>query len=201
MKPISRRALWTGAGRTAPADTPQFAPPLSGREILRQRSFPNLPLITHHGRHVRFYDDLLKDKIVVINMMYAVCDGICPVITANLVKAQQLLKAGGAHDIFFYSITLKPEEDTPEKLRAYADMHGVRGNWQFLTGAPADIERLRHTLGYADLNPKVDKDTTRHSGIVRYGNEPLSQWGACQGSATPSWIAEEISFVVPARRA
>ncbi len=201
MKPISRRELWTGAGRSAPADTPQFAPPLSGREILRQRSFPNVPLITHHGRHVRFYDDLLKDKIVVINMMYAVCEGVCPLITSNLVKAQQLLKAKVSHEIFFISITLKPEEDTPEKLRDYAAMHGVGGNWQFLTGAPADVERLRYTLGYVDINPKVDKDKTRHSGVVRFGNEPLSQWGACQGSATPSWIAEEISFVVPVRRA
>ena len=198
---ISRRESWAAAARSGPGALPQFAPPLSGREIVRQRAFPNVPLITHHGRQVRFYDDLLKDRIVVINMMYVVCDGVCPAITSNLLKAQQLLKARVAHDIFFYSNTVKPEEDTPEKLRAYADMHGVRDHWQFLTGAPDDVERLRHTLGYVDLNPKVDEDKASHSGVVRFGNEPLAQWGACQGSATPSWIAEEISFVVPARRA
>jgi protein SCO1/2 len=48
-----------------------------------------------------------------------------------------------------------------------------------------------------DSDPEVDKDKSRHSGMVRYGNEPLSLWGACQGSAKPEWIAEEISFVIP----
>ena len=35
--------------------------------------FPNLVLRTHEGRNVRFYDDLLKDKVVLINFMYATC--------------------------------------------------------------------------------------------------------------------------------
>ncbi len=35
--------------------------------------FPNLVLKTHQGRNVRFYDDLLKGKIVLINFMYATC--------------------------------------------------------------------------------------------------------------------------------
>lgn len=200
MAPISRRELWTAAARGDSTAGQGFAPALSGREIIRRRSFPNVLLTTHTGQHVRFYDDLLKDKAVVLNMMYADCNGVCPVITSNLVKARTLLERRGARDIAFYSITIKPEEDTPEKLRAYAGMHGVRGNWLFLTGDPADVETLRRTLGYVDINPEVDKDKARHSGIVRYGNEPLSIWGACQGSANPEWIAEQISFMLPPRR-
>ena len=200
MARINRRELWTAAARVDSTAVQRFAPALSGREIMRRRSFPNVLLTTHMGRRVRFYDDLLKDKAVVLNMMYADCNGVCPAITANLVKAQTLLERRGAHDIAFYSITIKPEEDTPEKLRAYAEMHGVRGKWLFLTGDPADVETLRRTLGYVDINPQVDKDKARHSGIVRYGNEPMSIWGACQGSANPEWIAEQISFMLPPRR-
>jgi len=201
MAAINRRQLWAGAVRGgASTAVQQFASPLSGREIIRRRSFPNVLLTTHMGKQVRFYDDLLKDKAVVLNMMYADCNGVCPTITAHLVKAQKLLGARGAHDIFFYSITIKPEEDTPEKLRAYAEMHGVRGKWLFLTGSPADVELLRRTLGYVDIIPEVDKDKARHSGIIRYGNEPMSIWGACQGSANPEWIAEQISFMLPPRR-
>ena len=37
--------------------------------------FPNLVLKTHEGKTVRFYDDLLKGKIVMINFMYAECKG------------------------------------------------------------------------------------------------------------------------------
>ena len=49
MAPTSRREFWTAAARSGPGGTPQFAPPLSGRETLRQRAFPDVPLITHHG--------------------------------------------------------------------------------------------------------------------------------------------------------
>jgi protein SCO1/2 len=182
---------------TAGSDTTRFAAPLSGREVMRTRYFPNVPLVTHHGKAVRFYDDLLKDKIVAINMMYADCDGVCPTITMNIAKAQTLLRARTGRDLFIYSITVKPEEDTPAKLKDYAEMHGAGGNWLFLTGQAADVELLRRKLGFVDLNPDVDQDKAQHSGVIRYGNEPLSLWGACPGSAKPEWIAKEISFVMP----
>ena len=52
---------------------------------------PNLPLITHEGKRVLFYDDLVKDKVVSLNFFYANCDEICPLVTANLAKVQKLL--------------------------------------------------------------------------------------------------------------
>ena len=180
----------------------KFAPPLSGREVIRNHYFPNVTLVTHEGKKVRFYDDLLKDKIVVLNLMYADCSGVCPTITSHLITAQKILRDRfGAErfgrDIFFYSLTVKPEEDNPRKLKGYAKMHGVGPGWLFLTGKSDDVELLRGRLGYGDIDPKVDRDKASHSGMVRYGNEALSQWGACQGSAKPEWIAEEISFVIP----
>jgi protein SCO1 len=176
----------------------RFAPPESGREVMRKRCFPNVPLVTHEGRRVHFYDDLLKDRIVVLNVMYANCESICPRITSNLLAAQKLVRARVTRDVFFYSLTIKPQEDTPEKLRAYAEMHHVGSNWLFLTGKPDDLELLRLRLGYADPNPEKDRrDKALHSGMVRYGNEPLSQWSSIQGSADPEWIAEEICYVVP----
>jgi len=209
MAKVSRRELLTAAtvlpvaaalvmrsGSSAPAAA-RFSPPLPGREVLRRRFFPNVLLTTHEGKKVRFYDDLLRDKIVVLSLMYADCQGVCPRITANLVRARKLLTERTDHPVFFYSITVKPEEDPPAKLREYAQMHQAGPGWLFLTGAPADVELLRHKLGYVDIDPEVDKDRSRHSGMVRFGNEPLAHWAACQGSADPEWIAKEISFVIP----
>lgn len=193
-------AIALRSGSTAPA-AKGFAAPLPGREVVRRRFFPNVVLTTHEGKKVRFYDDLLKDKIVVLNLMYANCQGVCPKITANLVKAQKLLRERGQNQVHFYSITIKPEQDTPEMLRNYAEKHGAGAGWTFLTGDPKDIELLRHKLGYVDINPEVDKDKSRHSGMVRFGNEPLAHWAACQGSANPEWIAKEISFVIPRHQA
>jgi protein SCO1 len=188
------------AAETPPGGKGKFAAPLSGRETLRRRYFPNVELTTGDGEKVRFYDDLLKDKIVVLNLMYARCDGICPTTTANLKSVRKILREEVDHEVFIYSLTLKPEEDSPAALKEYARVHGVADpRWLFLTGRPDEVDLLRHKLGFADPNPEVDRDKSRHSGMLRYGNEPMAIWGTCQGSAEPDWIAQEIGFAIPRR--
>ncbi len=182
----------------ARAETPAASVPVeikSSRERIRRQHFPNLLLTTHEGKKVRFYDDLLKDKIVLINFMYVRCEGVCPGITANLVKLQKLLGDRLGRDIFMYSFTLKPEEDTPAVLKRYADAYKVRKGWSFLTGAPADMELLRRKLGFTDPDPEIDAIKSSHIGNVRYGNEPMQRWGSCPGLSKASWIAESISWV------
>jgi protein SCO1/2 len=175
-----------------------FAPRISGRELVRQRYFPNVELITSEGRKVKFYDDLVKDKIVVLSMMYARCDGVCPTTTANLKSVRKILRAEVNHEIFIYSLTLKPEQDSPAALKEYARMHEIEDpHWLFLTGRPDEVDLLRHMIGFADPNPEIDRDKARHSGMLRYGNEPMAIWGTCQGSAEPDWIAQEIGFAIP----
>ena len=87
--------------------------------------FPDVVLRTHENKTVRFYDDLIRGKIVLINFMYATCKGLCPRQTANLVQVQKALENRIGRDIFMYSLTLKPEQHTPEVLREYAPGHGV----------------------------------------------------------------------------
>jgi len=182
------------AGGLVGAAGPRSAAP-TPREKARNRYFPNLGLLTQDGKKVRFYDDLVKDKIVTINFFYTKCDGVCPGIMANLVKVQKLLGARIGRDIFMISITLKPEEDTPAELKKYAEMFKVGPGWTFLTGKPEDIELLRRSLGFTNPDPKLDKDKSQHIGNLRYGNEPLCLWAACPGLAHPEWIAESVSWV------
>jgi protein SCO1 len=165
------------------------------RERLAERSFPNVTLTTHNGRKVKFYDDLMKDKIVIINFMYVRCDGKCPVTTANLVEVQKLLRDRVGKDIFIYSITLKPEEDTPKVLREYAKAYKVGPGWQFLTGAPKDIELLRQKLGFIDRDPVRDADKSNHIGMLRWGNEPHTLWAGCPASLAPAKIVKELRLV------
>ncbi|HEX5603826.1 MAG TPA: SCO family protein [Pyrinomonadaceae bacterium] len=167
----------------------------SARERIRKRHFPNVLLTAHTGKQVRFYDDLIKDKIVVINFMYVKCDGVCPGITANLVRLQNLLGARLGRDIFMYSLTLKPEEDSAEVLQRYASAYRVKNGWTFLTGTLDDMELLRRSLGFTDPDPRLDADKSNHIGNVRYGNEALQLWGSCPGLSRASWMAESISWV------
>ena len=168
---------------------------ISSRERIRQRYFPNLVLTTHEGRKVKFYDDLVKDKIVIFNMFYAKCEGICSPITRNLVRLQNILGNRVGKDIFMYSFTLKPKDDTVMAMKHYAHMHKVKPGWLFLTGSPNDMETLRRKLGFVDPDPEVDKDLSNHIGVIKYGNEPLERWGGCPGMSSPEWIAETLSWV------
>jgi len=165
------------------------------RERLAERSFPNVTLTTHKGEKVKFYDDLIKDKIVIINFMYVKCDGKCPGTTTNLVQVQKLLGDRIGKDIFIYSITLKPEEDTPKVLKAYAKAYKVGPGWEFLTGDPKDIELLRQKLGFIDRDPLRDANKSNHIGMLRWGNEPHTLWAGCPASLAPAKIVKELSLV------
>jgi protein SCO1/2 len=176
----------TGGGRWAN---------VSPREQIRRRYFPEMVLTTHQGKKVRLYEDLIKDKCVVMNFMYATCRGICSPITANLLRVQSILQDRVGRDIFMYSFTLKPQEDSPEALRAYAKSHDVGPGWSFLTGHPTDLELLRRSLGFVDPDPVLDADTTNHTGMVRYGNEGLQLWAAFPGMSKPEAIAKSILWV------
>jgi len=180
----------------ARAQTPSIAggiqPRMSGRERIRLHHLPNVELIAHTGQRVHFYDDLVKDKKVIINFMYAKCEGICVPVTANLVRVQKLLGDRVGTDIFMYSITLKPADDSAESLREYAEEHHVGPGWLFLTGSPPDIEQLRRALGFTYADPAEDADTSNHIGMLRYGVEPLTRWAACPGMANPEHIVRSI---------
>ena len=169
---------------------------ISSRERIRERYFPNVLLKTHDGRRVRFYDDLIKDKIVLLNFMYVKCEGICMPVTMNIRRVQDLFGARMGRDIFIYSFTLKPEEDTVASLESYAQLHHVQRGWIFLTGSVSDMELLRRKLGFVDPDPEVDRVKSNHLGIIRYGNEPLERWGSCPALSKPTWIVKSVNWLL-----
>ncbi len=172
---------------------------VSARELIRRRYFPDVTLTTHEGKRVRLYDDLVKDRCVVMNFMYAHCQGICSPVTSNLLKVQSLLHDRIGRDIFMYSFTLKPDEDSPEALAEYVKERRIGPGWTFLTGKPRDMELVRQRLGFTDPDPRRDADKTNHTGMVRYGNEPKHLWAAFPGMSRAEAIAKEILWVVPDR--
>lgn len=159
------------------------------------RRIPNVELVTHTGTKVNFYDDLVRGKIVAINMMYADCDGICPAMTHNLTLVQERLGARVGKDIFMYSITIRPEIDTPEHLASYVDMHGVNPGWLFLTGSRPNIDLVRNALGFFDPDPLLDKELNRHTGMVRIGNDAYDRWAMAPALANPEQIVSAILHV------
>ena len=154
-----------------------------------QSHFPNVELITQDGKKVHFYDDLIQGKIVAIDLIYTSCQYACPLETARLAQVQKKLGARVGSDIFFYSISIDPEHDTPQVLRAYMEKFHVGPGWTFLTGKKEDIDFLSKKLGiWAD--PSVNADG--HIPHLLIGNEATGQWVRGSALDNPSFQARMI---------
>ena len=171
--------------------------PRNAAEQRRRERFPNMTLLTHEGEQVRFYDDLIKDKAVFINFMYARCGDICPGMTANLKRLENEVGGRVGRDIFMYSITLEPEHDTLTMLKAYAETFEAGPGWKFLSGTKDDIELLRRKLGFYYTDPVRDGNKTEHIGMVKYGIEALERWGTVPALASPQSIAQYFYWMEP----
>jgi len=152
--------------------------------------FPNVPLITQDGTTVHFYDDLLKGKKVAINLIYTSCKDECPLETARLVQVQQLLSDRVGKDVFFYSITIDPQQDTPAVLKAYAEKFGVGPGWLFLTGKEDDIKLVAKKLGLSRRGDALTRDGHRPSLMI--GDEATGQWMRNSAVDNPRFLATTI---------
>jgi len=152
--------------------------------------FPNTPLTTQDGRVVHFYDDLLKGKSVVINLIYTRCSASCPLETAKLSQVQRLLGGRVGKDIFFYSISIDPANDTPKVLKAYAAKFHTQPGWLFLTGKKEDIILISKKLGLSSLTDGANPDG--HQPALMIGKEATNEWMMNSAVDNPQFLAATI---------
>jgi protein SCO1/2 len=152
--------------------------------------FPNVTLTTQDGATVHFYDDLIKGKIVAINLIYTTCKFACPLETARLAQVQSVLGDRMGRDVFFYSITIDPEHDTPAVLKEYAAKFHAGPGWLFLTGKQADIDLISKKIGlYSAPNPA---NPDGHTPNLLVGNEVTGQWMRNSSLDNPKFLARTI---------
>ena len=155
--------------------------------------FPNVPLTDQDGRTLHLYDDLLKGKTVVVNLIYTQCLDSCPLETARILQVQKLLGDHVGKDVFFYSVSIDPEHDTPAVLKAYAEKFHAGPGWLFLTGKKTDINLVAHKLGlYYD--PGLNRDG--HTVELMIGNEPSGQWTRNSATDNPRFLVNTITTLV-----
>lgn len=136
-----------------------------GRDYL-----PNVPVVTQDGKTLAFYDDVIKGKLVVINFLYTTCRDVCPLTSARLAQVQERLGDKLGRDVFFVSVSIDPETDTPALLKAQAEALRARPGWLFLTGKRADIDAIRYKLG------ERSRSLTEHRNEVLFGNDRTGEW-------------------------
>lgn len=160
--------------------------PLADREQAARSYFTDRPLLTQDGQTVRFYTDLLKDKVVLIQFIYTQCKESCPLITKQMADTQQVLGNRMGKDIYFLSLTVDPEQDTPERMKEYSHQFKTGKGWLFLTGRKEDVDAVTHKLG------QTSAVVEGHSPIFILGNVRTAHWMKMQPFSTPSHIAEQL---------
>jgi protein SCO1/2 len=131
---------------------------------------PNLSVLDQNGKELKFYDDVIKDRIVVVSFIYTTCRDMCPLITARLAQMREQLDPAIAEKVRFVSVSVDPANDTPERLKQFADALKLEGDWLLLTGKRRDIDAIRHKLG--ERSGKLSE----HRLEVLLGNDATGEW-------------------------
>jgi protein SCO1/2 len=134
--------------------------------------FPDVTLVNQDGKKLNFYRDMIENKAVMINFIFATCEDACPLETAKLRQVQEQLGELVGREVFMYSISITPDLDTPEVLKEYMKKYKVGPGWQFLTGSEADINAIRRKFGLMEEGEKPKE----HTMDMVIGNDKTGVW-------------------------
>jgi protein SCO1/2 len=188
---MHRHLVFLGALAVILATT---APATSQNAQWGRQYLPNVPVVTQKGHSLRFYDDVLKGKISVISLIYTSCQDICPVVTARLAQLEDKLGESVGRDVFFVSISVDPVNDTPEKLREYAEAFQAGPGWTFLTGEPENIKAIRYKLGDRGIS------LSEHRNEIMLYNDNTGEWERSSAFGDLNVLALTVRAMDPASR-
>jgi cytochrome oxidase Cu insertion factor (SCO1/SenC/PrrC family) len=151
--------------------------------------FTDRRVVTQQGDKLRFYSDVLRERVVLITLFYTDCDGMCPLINQTLARVRGILAEDMGKEYWFVSITLDPEIDTVEVLRDYAENFSVGDGWLFLTGDKSDIKEITTRLGQLGDNIET------HVPYLMLGNVPDARWLKLRPNSPPEAIAERLRLL------
>ena len=155
-----------------------------------ERYFSDVELLDQDGRTLRFYNDVLKNKVVIINTFFTTCTNICPPMNRNFEKIQEALGDRLGKDAFLISISVDPETDTPPRLKDYSKRFHAKPGWLFLTGKKENVNWALYKLGQY-VETKDD-----HTNIFIIGNEPKGLWKKAFGLAKAEELIQIVEDVI-----
>ncbi len=178
------------ASPTQQSGNPQGATTASGEQSPAHKYFTDVVLLNQNGEKMRFYSDLLKGKVVIINSFFATCQGVCLPLNRNLEKVQQALGDRMGKDVYILSISVDPTVDTPASLKEYAKNLHAKPGWYFLTGDKQNVDYALNKLGQF-VNKKED-----HLNIFIIGNERTGLWKKAFGLASENELVKVVDSVL-----
>ena len=155
-----------------------------------QQWFSDVELLDQDGRKLRFYSDVLKGKTVVVNAFFTTCTSVCPPMNHNMMKVQEAFGDRVGRDVFFVSISVDPETDTPPRLKEYASRYKARAGWTFLTGKKENVDWALYKLG------QYVEQREQHTNIFIIGNERTGLWKKAFGLAQADELVKIVQSVL-----
>ena len=163
---------------------------LNEEDAPERNYFTNVKLTNQYGEEMRLYDDLMKDKVVVVTPFFLRCKASCPVMSAMMRDLQDYYGDKLGKEINLLSISVDPAYDTPERVSAYAENMGAKKGWYLLTGEKENVDKALLKLG----NPVAQPDD--HKNIIMIGNVPTRLWKKANGLASSKDIAKIVDSVL-----
>jgi protein SCO1 len=148
---------------------------------------PDVTLIDAQGARVPLRAELAREGPVAVQLVFTTCTTICPVLTGTAAAARAHLP-----NLRWLSITIDPDEDTPERLRAYAARFRSEpgaepgSDWRFLTGRAEDLVAVQQAFD------AYRGDKMRHEPLTLLRAAPGGPWARLQGFPTPEDLAAEL---------
>jgi protein SCO1/2 len=155
-----------------------------------QKYFTDVELVNHNGERVRFYSDVLKNRVVVVNAFFATCQGSCLPMNRNLEKVQAAFKERMGKDLYIVSISVDPTVDTPQVLKEYAKKLNAAPGRLFLTGKKENVDWALYKLG------QYVEQREQHTNIFIIGNERTGLWKKAFGLSQPDELVKIVESVL-----
>ncbi|WP_078060107.1 MULTISPECIES: SCO family protein [Gracilibacillus] len=114
-----------------------------------------------------FSKEALDGKFWIADMMFTNCNSICPAMTANMSRLQDMLADEGIDNVEMVSFSVDPTVDEPEMLKQYIeDRGGDFDNWHALTGySNEDIKAFARDSFKAIVEHPDNDDQVIHQGF------------------------------------
>ena len=173
-------ALAEAAARTGPTND-------AAAEEKARKFFTDLEVVDQNGKKLRFYSDVLKGRVVLINFIFTNCPDACPMVTHKLMQVRNMLVPAIKDDVWFISVSVDPERDTPEAMKEFAEKQGVdQSRWIFLTGSKENLTYIVKQLG------QYTQEVEAHSTLMLAGNDRTRHWTRVMPMVPPDGVAQQL---------
>jgi len=149
----------------------------------------DVAVLDQDGREVRFYSDLIKNKVVVLNFFFTSCKFVCVPQGQSLAKLRARLGERFGKEVFFVSVSRDPETDTPRRLKRWGASFGAGNGWTLVTGEKRVMTKLIADFTGDSLGAQM------HSAILFIGNDTTGVWMETEGLAPADEIMQVINRV------